>query len=84
MDLGKGRTNKLGDYRDIGKWLHPTSSLFPYLSRYLDSSTPVTLLEEEKTKGRHSCFQILQGCRLYSVCEPRKAELLPNIDVAVR
>lgn len=50
---------------------------------------PVILLEEEKTKARHSCFQILQGwscgkgSRL-SLCEPRGAELEPRVEVAVR
>ncbi|XP_052029894.1 vitamin K-dependent gamma-carboxylase isoform X4 [Apodemus sylvaticus] len=35
---------------------------------YLGISSPVTLLEEEKTKGRHSCAQILQGCSLCFLC----------------
>ncbi|XP_051010693.1 vitamin K-dependent gamma-carboxylase isoform X5 [Acomys russatus] len=35
---------------------------------YLDISTPVTLLGEEKTKARHSWFQILQACTLYFLC----------------
>uniref|UniRef100_A0A8D2D7R6 Gamma-glutamyl carboxylase n=1 Tax=Sciurus vulgaris TaxID=55149 RepID=A0A8D2D7R6_SCIVU len=42
----------------------------------LDYLLPVTLLEEEKTKARPSCFQILQGCSCeresrLSLCEPR-------------
>lgn len=47
------------------------------------------ILEEEKTKARHSCFQILQGwscgrgSRL-SLCEPKGAELEHRVGVAVR
>nr|XP_055183102.1 vitamin K-dependent gamma-carboxylase isoform X3 [Nyctereutes procyonoides] len=50
---------------------------------------PVTHLEEEKTKARHRCFQILQGwsCGRGSrlpLCKPRGAELEPRVEVAVR